>query len=134
MSGLSQEKKQLKKSLSSFDAIMQRKKVLKKHEETITQKINTLAAYSNQITQQAQLIAHSKKALKNIATLDSLTFDKNNLHICVNCNQTQHTATIINSLKQLPIISNFHMTAIQPKQQGNVISLRLNLRGTLKVS
>ena len=125
-------KKQLNQNMSSFNTIMQRKQELKKQEHAIQEQLNVIANANKQTQQQIAFMVHIKKALKNSASLESFSFESAAVQLCIDCTQTQHASEIISSLGQMPDIASLHMSSLQPKQQGAVTALRLNLRGTIK--
>lgn len=121
-------------NVASFDTVMRRKQELKKQEQMIKDQLHLIATASKQTQRHALYLAHIKKTLKSWAALESLNLESTGIQICIDCAQTQQAHEIISSLAQLPDVTELHMSSLQPKQQGNITALRLNLRGTIKQS
>lgn len=129
---LKNTKKQLLQKVNSFSSIMERKQELKKKEQALKEQLNLIASSNQQTQQHILLMTHIKKALKNTATLESFNLESTDIQLCIDCTQSQQASEIVTSLAQVPNITGLYMSSLQPKQQGAITALRLNLRGTIK--
>lgn len=131
---LKKERDAAARSTSSFDTIMQRKQALKKQDQTLQEHVTLIANALKQTHHHAAVMTHIKKSLHNLAKLESFTLEPTYVNLCIDCTQTKQASEIISSLSQLPHIAGLHVRSLQPKQQGTTTALRLNVRGTVKLS
>lgn len=132
LSALKHEQEKMHTTHNTFNAALEEKITLKKQENELNKKIETITQFSAHSDSLTSLLTSLSKVTNQAELIESITLEKNDLMLVVLVAQTQDALTIMKSLQQMPELGDVALLSLQPKQYAGQPVMRVTMKATLK--